>query len=125
MSGGTKAQPLGRPLDGGVRAHSCLYANVVVVELTLLYLDEPMPRIEAVGLTAAQRTNAHLHSRCIGLGKDLRKHGRTNAFALVTRMDVQVIEKQARAMRLENEEADAFTVELDMASVLRGEAGKE
>ncbi len=101
------------------------HANVVIIELALLYLDEPVPRVEAIRVTAAQRTDTHLKTRRIGLGEHLRKHGRTNTLVLIERVDVQVIEQQALTVWFDHDEANALAVEFDMASVFGAEGGKE
>jgi len=81
-----------------------------------------MLRVEAVGLTAAQCTNTYLCVRRIGLGKDLCENRRADACALMTRMNIQVVEKQALAVRPDYEEADPFSVDFDVPGMFRGEA---
>jgi hypothetical protein len=99
--------------------------HVVVVEFTLLHQHEAMPGIEAIRRAAVQRSDTHGATFGPCFSEHAGQDSATNAFALVARMDVHVVEQQARLVRLDDEETDALTADANVASVLRRIACEE
>jgi hypothetical protein len=109
----------------GSRRMRLACSHIVVVKLALLDLGEPVPNIELVGPAPTKCTHANGLPGKVRLRKDLRQYQRANALALMSRMNVQVIEHQTVRAALDHEEADAFAVDDDMTGLLGRETHEE
>jgi hypothetical protein len=66
--------------------------NIVVVEIALLHQDEAVPDVETIRGATTQRPDAHSAALSPSITEHTRQSSGTNAFALVARMDVQMVE---------------------------------
>ena len=87
--------------------YKCGWANIVVIKLALLCQRKTVAQIEAVGIAPAQRAHPHREPLRVGLRKDMDQYGGTHTLALVTRLDVEVVQQQSTIRGLEHVETDA------------------
>ena len=76
-----------------------------------------MTKVEAIGSTLSKCTDSDRQRLFIGFGEHVGENCGSDALALRTRLDVEVVEEQFIALSFEHNEADALAGNDDVASL--------
>src|SRR6185312_11346870 len=99
--------------------------HIIVVPLGDFHQDETMSCIESIRIALLQGSHSDFLLSGIRFGEQLTEHFCPDPLVLIGRMDIQMIEKQALANRLDHDKSGPFPLNHDMPGMFRHEARKE